>query len=227
MGRLCYECCSSKKADINTIINEANARGDTLLSTEYIAYNKYLQFKCNNNHIFRATLGNYRKGYGCTVCRETVGEKEIAEILDLLKCPYERYTRQIIRGFELDFYIPSKKLAIEFNGIYWHSTKFKKIAYHQNKVISCLNRGIRLITIFEDEWKTRRQEILNTMHDAINLVPPSSEVSFVDGQYGNVAWYKNNGYSITSIPPQPRKLLAYVVKEQVYDCGKFIARRMN
>ena len=28
---------------------------------------------------------------------------------------------------ELDFYIPDLNLAFEYNGIYWHSTKFKDL----------------------------------------------------------------------------------------------------
>lgn len=64
----------------------------------------------------------------------------------------ERHNRTILSGKELDIYIPSKKLAIEFNGIYWHSTLFKDKLYHQQKTINCAQRGIRLIHIFEYEW---------------------------------------------------------------------------
>lgn len=61
------------------------------------------------------------------------------------------HVRNIIKG-ELDIYIPSKKLAIEFNGNYWHSSIFKDKLYHQSKRIQCAKYGIRLISIFEYEW---------------------------------------------------------------------------
>lgn len=60
--------------------------------------------------------------------------------------------RVILNGRELDIYIPEKKIAIEFNGTYWHSTVFKDRKYHQQKTIDCAKRGIRLIHIFEYEW---------------------------------------------------------------------------
>lgn len=61
------------------------------------------------------------------------------------------HARNIIQG-ELDLYIPDYRLAIEFNGNYWHSSIFKNKDYHQNKRIQCAKQGIRLISIFEYEW---------------------------------------------------------------------------
>lgn len=69
--------------------------------------------------------------------------------------------REVLRGEELDIYIPSAKLAIEFNGTYWHSSLFKDKKYHQNKTIECAKQGIRLIHIFEYEWNNlEKQKIL-------------------------------------------------------------------
>lgn len=74
-----------------------------------------------------------------------------AEIASLLKgaIVHDRYA---LNGQELDFYIPDKKLAIEFNGNYFHSELYKDRKYHQNKTIECAKLGIRLIHIFEYEW---------------------------------------------------------------------------
>lgn len=60
--------------------------------------------------------------------------------------------RGILDGQELDIYIPEKKLAIEFNGTYWHSDYFKDKYYHQRKTFLCQKSGIRLVHIFEYEW---------------------------------------------------------------------------
>lgn len=61
-------------------------------------------------------------------------------------------TRSIISPKEIDVYIPSHKLAIECNGIYWHSEKYKEPNYHLNKTKECAANGVRLIHIFEDEY---------------------------------------------------------------------------
>jgi hypothetical protein len=64
--------------------------------------------------------------------------------------------RSVIPPKELDIYIPSLNIAIEFNGIYWHSIYGSRGRvdknYHHNKSIECAKKGIRLIHIFDDEW---------------------------------------------------------------------------
>jgi len=53
--------------------------------------------------------------------------------------------------------IPSKKLAIEYCGLYWHSESMgKNRNYHIKKLNMCTDKGYRLITIFEDEWVNKR-----------------------------------------------------------------------
>lgn len=60
--------------------------------------------------------------------------------------------RRIISPKELDIYLPDLKLAIEFNGTYWHAEERQNnIFIHREKSIDCHNLGIRLIHIFEFE----------------------------------------------------------------------------
>lgn len=65
-------------------------------------------------------------------------------------------TRRVITPLELDIYIPSYNLAIEFNELYWHcetSTKGSRGSdYHIGKTQSCKEKGIELIHIFDYEW---------------------------------------------------------------------------
>lgn len=80
-----------------------------------------------------------------------------------------QHDRKMINPQELDFYIQDKKVAIEFNGSYWHSTLFLDKRYHQNKTIACAKKGIRLIHIFEHEWKddTTRIKLENMLHNIV------------------------------------------------------------
>jgi hypothetical protein len=70
--------------------------------------------------------------------------------------------RSVITPLELDIYIPEKKLAIEYCGLYWHSelSGSKHSGYHQNKWQRCKDLGIKLITIFEDEWINKPDIVL-------------------------------------------------------------------
>jgi len=61
--------------------------------------------------------------------------------------------RTILSGKELDIYIPDHNLAIEFNGIYWHSeSNGKDSSYHLDKTNICSSNGIQLLHIYDTEW---------------------------------------------------------------------------
>ena len=78
--------------------------------------------------------------------------------------------RNIISPKELDIYIPSKKVAIEFDGLYWHSTEHQKNKnYHLDKTIMCEEKGIRLIHIFEDEWKYRKDIVKSIIGSSLGV----------------------------------------------------------
>lgn len=65
-----------------------------------------------------------------------------------------RPDREILHGKEIDIYIPSMKIGIEYNGNKWHTEWFgkKNKYYHANKKNECIKQGIKLISIFEDEY---------------------------------------------------------------------------
>lgn len=84
-------------------------------------------------------------------------EVDMEQYLDDLGVDYVCNDRKVIGGLELDFYIPEKTLAIEINGLHWHSTKFPDGRNrHNHKQNLCDQLGIQLIQIFEDEWVTNR-----------------------------------------------------------------------
>ena len=64
--------------------------------------------------------------------------------------------RRLIFPQELDIYIPSRKLAFECNGIYWHSERYKSRNYHLDKTTKCKDIGVRLVHIFENEYISSR-----------------------------------------------------------------------
>lgn len=86
------------------------------------------------------------------------GEKEIAYYIESLGLTVDKNNRTLIKPKELDIYIPSHKLAIEYHGCHWHSDKYHGRSYHKNKLQSCKMSGIQLIQIWEDDW-IERQEV--------------------------------------------------------------------
>lgn len=75
----------------------------------------------------------------------------------------------ILDGRELDIYIPEKKLAIEFDGLYWHSEVNKENNYHFIKTEECERKGIQLIHIFEDEWKYKQEIVKSRLKGLLGL----------------------------------------------------------
>lgn len=74
-------------------------------------------------------------------------------------------------GYEVDIYMPDKKLALEFNGDYWHSSIFKGPNYHLDKTLKCTKAGIRLIHIFQYEWEDegKKQKIKDIITSALGI----------------------------------------------------------
>lgn len=79
-------------------------------------------------------------------------EDELFDLIYSIDSYTLRRDRKTLNGKELDIYLPNKKLAIEFNGDYWHSYYMVGMEYHQNKSIEALEKGVEIIHIFENEW---------------------------------------------------------------------------
>jgi hypothetical protein len=79
--------------------------------------------------------------------------------------------RTVLVGKELDFYIPSKNIAIELNGLYWHSENGKGTnkTYHLNKTKSCACHGIRLIHIFENELRDKEEIVKSVITNVLGI----------------------------------------------------------
>jgi len=69
---------------------------------------------------------------------------------------------------EIDIVIPSLNLAIEINGIYWHSESMGKYRdYHLYKTIKCEEKGISLIHILDHEWLFKKPIIESIIRNRI------------------------------------------------------------
>lgn len=92
------------------------------------------------------------------------GEKEVvAFVKSIYKGEVIENDRSIIAPKEIDVYIPEKNFAIEYNGLYWHSEGGDCYSdYHLNKTKMCMNKGIRLLHIYENEWRDK-QDICKSM----------------------------------------------------------------
>lgn len=107
-----------------------------------------------------------------------------------------RNDRKVLGNLELDVYVPSLNIAIEYGGMHWHSERNISSDYHGNKLLKCQEKGIRLITMFCYEWKDRQNQVKNLLKSALGVsnkkVPArKTEVRIIDKKLGE-SFVENN-----------------------------------
>ena len=121
--------------------------------------------KCGNEFNDYFANGRIPRCYSCYPKLAGTSQYEInmSQFLINLGLKIKTNDRTIIPPKELDIFIPDHKLAIELNGLYWHSElQGKDKYYHLNKTLECEKIGIQLIHIFEDEW-IDKQDIVKSI----------------------------------------------------------------
>lgn len=128
--------------------------------TGYLSYNNFYKYgtysSCRKCHPYSST---------------SHGEKEL---LEFLKSIYHgeilTNRRTIIQNSELDIYIPEKRIAVEYDGVYWHSEEAgTPKMYHLEKTKKCEEQSIQLIHIFETEWKEHSDIVKSRLKDLLGL----------------------------------------------------------
>ena len=105
-------------------------------------------WKCKKGHEWQATIHNRNKGRGCPICNSerNTSFPEYAIVYYLKKYGLDVIHSYRENGYELDVYIPSKKIAIEYDGGLWHKNRIKN-DLEKNK--RCKRDGIKLYRIRE------------------------------------------------------------------------------
>ena len=129
-----------------------NKNTDILPSQVTIGSEKKVWWICEKGHEWKSAIANRtkEKGTGCPKCRQqyhtSFPEKAVAFYLkkvfpDLI----ENYYGKEMQGKELDIFIPSQKVAIEYDGGYAHKSTKRDI--EKDKICNLL--GIKVIHIRE------------------------------------------------------------------------------
>lgn len=123
---------------------------------------------------------------GCPSCagRDPKAEREIRTYIGSLGFEVTEKAR-ILDGWEIDVYIPEKKLGIEHCGLYWHGEKHKDAGYHKEKYTRAKNAGITLLTVFEDEWMENSEKV---RHKLLHLLGASERIYARDTELRHIAW---------------------------------------
>lgn len=158
------------------IEDAASARSDELKLLDASEYkNKYstLLFECKQcGGKIRRSLHVLQYSPRCPIC---VGHdsKPQLDLYSFVKeiCPDAISSdSSTISPLHLDVHVPSKKFAMEYNGLYWHSEPAGKgPTYHQNKTNKCIAQGISLLHVYADDWRDHRPIIESMIRHRLGL----------------------------------------------------------
>lgn len=138
---------------------------------------------CNNTYNLSTVSPNDIKSFACPNCHPYESSKyaskfefEVSLALESLGLEFEanKYFTEDGKKRQLDFYIPSHNLAIECDGLYWHSfdpyNKNPRITkkYHLEKTEFCEKKGIHLMHIFENEWINKKEIVIDIIKRYLN-----------------------------------------------------------
>lgn len=179
-GRGCPICGSNKLTTQEFIKRSKKIHGNIYdySNVNYINWDTKVNIICALHGAFLQSVGDHLFGKGCPKCSSIVSkpELEICEFLKENNIKFKQSNRSLIKPYELDIVIPSKRVAIEFNGQYWHSDKMIKRCrrwdgtaeeYHEMKSKMCIDVGWELVHIFEEDWINDKQRELNKILDAL------------------------------------------------------------
>ena len=171
----------------NKLVNSFKQRlvddGYSDLGYKYVSYKGNREHElycphCHNNFVINHDDQYYYRNKNhqeiCTNCNPIQKGYSIAE-KDLLSYVSSIYSgtiiendRSVIAPYELDIYLPDLHLAIEYNGLYWHSDEQKPNNYHRMKSDLCKENGVHLIHVFEDDWVNKQSIIKSVISNFVN-----------------------------------------------------------
>ena len=211
-------------------------------------------------HVFASQIIGYHRNDGritkCPFCnfgKQTYGYSlQEIELVSFLRNQFPnlniinrnpKINRHIISPYEIDIWIPEKKIGIEYNGSFWHSIEFCQ-RYHKNNVMPfqllnktqlCEAKDIHLIHIYEDEWVYDNENIktlithlidnpmqyVQTLHSNDNtLILPYDKYS----SFMTILGYKL--ISITEPTLQKHNLNGGEIYH-IYDCGQLVFQKIE
>lgn len=134
-----------------------------------------LRFECKKCHHEFISDWNDGMTKSCPYCMNSGSSNEEQEIYSYLleMLPNDEIhhnDRTVLDHLELDFYIPSKQLAIEFDGLFWHNDDIQlNYRYHLNKTEQCESNGIQLVHIFENEWQHKQSIVKSRIKNLLGM----------------------------------------------------------
>jgi len=164
----CHKCDSNRRRlTVEEFIEKSNKVHNNkykYTKTIYDNTRSKIIITCPQHGDFEQTPSNHIQGYGCPICNESKGEKEITKILKEKGINYIKQYKfdgcENKKALPFDFYLPDYNMCIEYDGeqhfkpiIYWGGDEKLKYIQNNDKIKNeyCKENNIRLIRIRYNE----------------------------------------------------------------------------
>ena len=133
-----------------------------LLNELNIPIKKYGTWRCvkkedvpsNLDEIIKKHINTYR----------SIGEREMFDYIHTISNDAINNDRQLISPKEINIFVPSKNVGFEFDGLFWHSEENLL-----NKTLLCLEKGVKLLHFYEDEWLFKQDICKSIISSALGI----------------------------------------------------------
>lgn len=182
-GHGCSECANEARSASITevlgvprkinVIDIWKAHGGALIP-HYATVGKThdrVRVSCVKHGAYETNLYSVKAGHGCPRCANRVSKAEVELNAWISSLGFETITqcKETLERGEVDILVPSRAVAIEFNGLYWHSEGRAGKDKHARKLDDAAKSGIRLVTIFEDEWEHKREVVKGCLRSILGV----------------------------------------------------------
>lgn len=174
-GSRCLQCVvNRRRKEYSVIKKHFDSIGYKLISTVYHNNHSKLIVECDKGHVYEVDYNHFQQGRRCPKCSNSISQRE--QTLQKWLSNYimvennRRFYYDGRKFYEADIYIPSKNIAIEFNGIYYHSELYGTPKdYHLKKTDFFKEQGIQLIHVFENEWLLKEEIVKSIILNKLGL----------------------------------------------------------
>lgn len=226
-----YDCrkCSDKKSSINRVksqkkfIEQCKSIHGDKYSYDKVNYKgcySPIIIICKYHGEFLTSPHKILSGTNCPKCTQSKIRSNFEdEILNYIQSIYTgnviTNSRSILgNGKEIDIYIPEIKIAIECNGTYYHSDKYKNENYHIDKTNVAKENSIDLIHIWEHDWNFNKQFYKNLIKHKIFGHNDYNDFIYITGvSYSNFQYYWKEYVPFSMQVPHFDEQFVYITKD--------------
>lgn len=224
-GKGCPKCVGKMVSDTASFVDAARKiHGDKYdySLVEYLSSTSKVKIVCESHGAFEQTPANHLQGNGCPKCSPKISKPEIDlfEFVKTIEPDAEQSNRNVIAPMELDIVLHKQKIAIEFNGLHYHSDRNsgKRDTYHLDKIKAANAAGYRLVHVWEDDWRDRRSVVEKTLRHIIGVTGErvyARKCAVVTPPLKGVAAFFNENH----LQGSPRRGIVYALEER----GRIVA----